>query len=478
MLKIINKKLNFKFRKHCHLLISVSLLIFSSAYAIDVSVPNNIKDNSSFSIIDAKTESNVYSLNADTPRLIASNMKVITSYVALKNFGNNFTWKTKLGYSGKIYKGILHGNLYIIGSGDPTFTSESLTVLLLSAKKHGIYNISGKVIYDGSIFNHQVNSSELYPEPFATYSADPAGLLIDKNISKLQLNLVDHNFELESNYIQNYQIINKLKADESINSACLDTNNYISITQNKPNTVILSGILPASCSGKYAEIFLLDNDAYNKALITNTLANIKIINSGVESGISPKNLHIVAINKSANITDIITVMNQQSDNLYAKTLLLSIGAYKTKNHNTYEDGKQVYLKTLSKNQLNFNELESTLENGAGLSRNEQLTTAHISKLLETIYSSPESSIIIHNLPTPSKDGTLRYEFPQFTNQLYAKTGSLSDTKAYSGYFFAKNGNIYIVSAVINNVNTKTSGKQQLQDFKTFFSQILTKLNNQ
>lgn len=474
MLKIINNRF-FQFNK-----LSLCLLFFafSSAYALNVSVPQNIKNNTSISITNAQTESSIYSLNADTPRLIASNMKVITSYVALKELGTNFTWQTKLAYDGKIHKGVLHGNLYIIGGGDPTFTSESLTTLLSNTKKYGIHIVSGKVIYDGSIFNNQVSSSELYPEPFATYSANPAGLLIDKNISKLQLNLIDHNFELESNSIQNYTIINKLTADESINSSCLDINSYITITQNKQNSVVLNGTLPASCSGKYAEIYLLDNNTYNKNIISSVLSNMKIKNNGVELGIAPKRYRIIAINKSANITDIITVMNQQSDNLYAKTLLLSIGAYKTKNQNTYENGKQVYLNTLAHHKMSFTELESTLENGAGLSRSEHMTTNHISELLSAIYKSPESQIIIQSLPTPSKDGTLRYEFPQFTNQLYAKTGSLSDTKAYSGYFFAKDGNVYIVSAVMNNVNNKTSDRERLQDFKKFFGQILTKLNNQ
>ena len=80
------------------------------------------------------------------------------------------------------------------------------------------------------------------------------------------------------------------------------------------------------------------------------------------------------------------------------------------------------------------------------------------QLLSTIYQSPNSNYFISTLPTPGESGTLQNKFPHFKQQLFAKTGSLSDVQAYSGYFKATSGQTYLISFIANDLNTGESAQ--------------------
>ncbi len=97
-------------------------------------------------------------------------------------------------------------------------------------------------------------------------------------------------------------------------------------------------------------------------------------------------------------------------------------------------------------------------------------------LLYAMYHDKESANFINSLPTPGESGTLQTEFGRYKTQLHAKTGSLSDTKAYSGYFYARNGHVYAISFLANGISRGDTGKAELQTFKQFFADSLESLN--
>ena len=53
----------------------------------------------------------------------ASNVKIITAGTALETLGRDFRWDTNLAYSGSLEDGVLKGDIYIIGGGDPTIAA-------------------------------------------------------------------------------------------------------------------------------------------------------------------------------------------------------------------------------------------------------------------------------------------------------------------------------------------------------------------
>src|SRR5438477_7663134 len=74
-------------------------------------------------VINAKTGAAVFNKNSQVGLAPASTQKIITAVTAFELLGKDYRYKTELGYDGEIKNGILNGNLYIVGSGDPTFGS-------------------------------------------------------------------------------------------------------------------------------------------------------------------------------------------------------------------------------------------------------------------------------------------------------------------------------------------------------------------
>src|SRR3972149_3031493 len=77
-------------------------------------------------LVDVKKDSVLFDYNANIGLVPASSQKTITTAAALCLLGEEYQYETKLEYDGTIdtTNGILKGNLYVKGSGDPSFGSK------------------------------------------------------------------------------------------------------------------------------------------------------------------------------------------------------------------------------------------------------------------------------------------------------------------------------------------------------------------
>ena len=83
--------------------------------------------------------------NADKSMNPASTMKLVTSYVALDVLGENFRWQTQWTSRAPIDGGVLQGNLFWRGSGDPVFDVNALADMQAQLQQKGIRHISGSL---------------------------------------------------------------------------------------------------------------------------------------------------------------------------------------------------------------------------------------------------------------------------------------------------------------------------------------------
>ena len=118
-------------------------------------------------VLDVKKDSLIAEYNSAISLTPASTMKIVTTSCALSLLGWNFQYQTFIDYDGKLdsAKGILHGNLYIKGSGDPTLDSETFRkksdtipltdqwAKIISSK--GIKKIDGGIVADATAFEDE-----------------------------------------------------------------------------------------------------------------------------------------------------------------------------------------------------------------------------------------------------------------------------------------------------------------------------------
>ena len=104
--------------------------LMSAKELVDIKINSMMNDpvlrnaNWGFVIYDPKTKKIVSSYNENASLIPASTTKLLTTDTAMKLLGEKFRWITQLEYSGNIDEnGTLNGNLYIVGSGDPSLGS-------------------------------------------------------------------------------------------------------------------------------------------------------------------------------------------------------------------------------------------------------------------------------------------------------------------------------------------------------------------
>ncbi|PKP19768.1 MAG: D-alanyl-D-alanine carboxypeptidase/D-alanyl-D-alanine-endopeptidase, partial [Bacteroidetes bacterium HGW-Bacteroidetes-21] len=117
----------------------------------------------SFFAIDISSGDTLGMYNPNTSLCPASVTKLFSTAAALEIFGPDYTFKTKIQYTGTISNGVLNGNLIIHGEGDPALGSDNfevyykdfLSVWSEKVKKAGIQKINGKIIADVSFYDQQ-----------------------------------------------------------------------------------------------------------------------------------------------------------------------------------------------------------------------------------------------------------------------------------------------------------------------------------
>src|SRR5215475_191922 len=101
----------------------------------------------------------LYSRNATKLMMPASTMKVVTLATAAEKLGWNYTYTTRVFTTGKIVDGILQGDLIVVGSGDPSLDDwDGMATQLFAEwatdlKAAGIQAIRGRIIGDDNLFD-------------------------------------------------------------------------------------------------------------------------------------------------------------------------------------------------------------------------------------------------------------------------------------------------------------------------------------
>jgi D-alanyl-D-alanine carboxypeptidase/D-alanyl-D-alanine-endopeptidase (penicillin-binding protein 4) len=444
-------------------------LLINASFGLNITVPSILKPNLSVSILDADTAKPIYNYNDTTPRLIASNVKLFTSIFGLSYLGPDFHWHTQLKYSGKIRDHILYGNVYLHGGGDPTLNTAAIYDIISKLKNLGINTIQGNIILDSSLFNNSPTYSMLQTNQYDADKILPSGLIINENRANFTVHLNGDNINISHN-LYNIKVVNRLSLSRSA-TAC-DIDDSISMKFHN-NVATLNGSISPACDNVSTSFLLLSNFNYNKMIVAQVLKDFEIrLNGEFENAQTPNNAKLIYEHSSQTLAHMLYDMNKTSNNLYAETIISSMGAYKTKNQETFNDGAKIYYKFLQNNDLLNPKFK--LENGAGLSRYEFFTASEVAHLLYIVNGSPIIGPLLEaSLPVTSGEGSLHNKFNNFSGRLMAKTGTLNDTRAYSGYFYNKSGNKYIVVFIANNLQNQ----EQKAAVVSFIEQVLGWLDN-
>lgn len=102
-------------------------------------------------VFDPTTGEILAAQQPDTPRIPASTTKTATMLAALQILGQDYRFETPLLVSGEVREGVLRGNLYLRGGGDPTLTTDDLREFVTALRGAGISRVAGSFLFDDTL---------------------------------------------------------------------------------------------------------------------------------------------------------------------------------------------------------------------------------------------------------------------------------------------------------------------------------------
>jgi len=166
---------------------------------------------------------------------------------------------------------------------------------------------------------------------------------------------------------------------------------------------------------------------------------------------SPASGETVAVRTSPPLFQLLQLLEKVSENLHAEMMLRSAGGLEAMNS---------FLASLGATPG-----DSRIDDGSGLSRNDQVTPKLVTRLLSHMYKSPHRDLWISMLPVGGEDGTLsrRLCCSEEAHSIHAKTGTLARSIALSGYAESRTHGWLAFSILVNNFSASASEVQAWVD---------------
>jgi len=329
----------------------------------------------------------VYENQGNTRVRPASVMKLLTGAAALELLGADHRLKTNLYSDGPIKDGVLEGNLYLQGRGDPTLTVQDLNGFTAELKKKGIHSITGSIYgddtwYDDVRFSQDLNWSD---EPYYTgapisaltlspnddYDAGTAIVEVYPAAKKGEaatIRMVPENSYLE--------IINKTQT-----VAKKGTSNIKAERQHGSNTVVVSGTIPLGLAKKRVWVSVWEPTDYAVNVFKRVLIGqgIEFVDTPeVSRGAVPKGATLLASKQSMPLEELFIPFMKLSNNGHGEVLVKEMGRV-IENEGSWDKGLALMSTILGKMDMDTNTMQ--LRDGSGMSHNTLVTANEVTKLL-------------------------------------------------------------------------------------------------
>jgi len=378
----------------------------------------------------------------------ASLSKLATTVAALDLLGPTFVWRTPVYIDGPVRDGVLQGNVYVRGSGDPRLVVERLWLLMRRLQGLGIQKIQGDIVLDKSAFDlPERNPASFDGEPLRPYNAAPDALLV--NFKSLVFQFVpDRAANVARIHVEpplagvQFPITVPLS-----NTDCSDYRSSLRADWTDPLRIRFAGSFPAVCGEKVWPVAYAAPQQFAARAIAGMWQQVggQLVGQ-VRDGVVPANLQAAFVLESPALSEVIRDINKFSNNVMAQQLFLTL-SQQARGIGSWEASREA-MQAWWRDRIGGE--VPVFDNGSGLSREERISALGLARLLQFAWVSPTMSELMSSLPVSGLDGTLKRSKAQAIAHL--KTGSLRDVAGIAGYVDAANGKRLILVVVLNHAN--------------------------
>jgi D-alanyl-D-alanine carboxypeptidase/D-alanyl-D-alanine-endopeptidase (penicillin-binding protein 4) len=459
---------------------------------------------------DADSGEVLYSLNADRYFVPASNAKLFTTALVLATLGPDYEFHTTIETrSGLDADGVLHGDLALIGRGDPNLSNrifpfvkkterdgppeKILAAMADAVVAHGVKKITGDVIGDDSYF-----TGGAYPSGWGiddmlwNYGVPVSALEINDGTLFIELTPGD-NVDSPATFTVApdagiYHILN------SVTTSPRGSAQKLTVARDPGSTeIVLSGSMPLGGQSRSLGVAIDRPAEFAAALLKKLLEARGVTISGQararhagypgaeyevspapethamaarmavgESAAEPK---VLAEHVSPPLSDSLRVMAKISQNLHAEMLLRVAAIEKT--DDSSEDAALQFEQDFRVS-VGLKENDVVMTDGSGLSRRDLVSPQAEVTLLRWAAEQPWAQVFRSALPVAGEDGTLmdRMVNTPAAGHVWAKSGSLTHVDSVAGYATTSRGEHLVFSFIGNNHDLKGKAATDVLDALT------------
>lgn len=400
----------------------------------------------------------------------ASNMKILTTAAALWYLGPSYRFRTEARRDPQMRDGVIDGNLYIKGYGDPTLTTEEVFGFVNEIALRGVTKVKGDLVIDDSFFDsvsegpgwEQEHSDQAYAAPigalsvdFGTFTVrvlpgaavgDPAQVLVWPPIDSIEV-------------IPTVSTIGEgARPRVWVGTSWRDA--------DRVRVTVRGTVSAGDTEGAAVRRRIHNPSTFAGELIASMLKLRGIELKGkIKSGRMPRaDVVHVATHFSRPLAEIISTLNKHSNNFIAEQILKTLGAETAEVPGTWDKGIGALKKFLV--EVGIPSGSFVLGNGSGLNDINRVTPAQITRVLGAMHSRFEvAPEFVASLAVAGNSGTIigRFENSPAISRLRAKTGSLNGVSALSGYVVTQNNKVLAFSVMMNDYYGRARTMWRIQD---------------
>ncbi|HEX6250074.1 MAG TPA: D-alanyl-D-alanine carboxypeptidase/D-alanyl-D-alanine-endopeptidase [Gemmatimonadaceae bacterium] len=360
-------------------------------------------------VVDAETGETLYSRNAETALMPASNMKIVTGAVALARLGPDYRYRTTYELRGQVSDSVLNGDMLVFGRGDPSVSQRMLGNPLTalggvadSLRARGIARVNGRLVHAGDAF------------PGSIYG-----------------------FGWSHGYLgESYAA----GVDELL------FNEGLSFDPAHPHG---GDTTSASTAGDPARAYL---DALRFALSTR---GVVISDSTIRDSAAVPVPGAPAFDVlSPPLSEILAALEKPSQNQMAEALFRTLALDST---GSGDPSTAAGIVTQQLIKWGADTMQFIIRDGSGLSRHNLVSPATVVAVLRAMRAHPHFAHFHAALPAVGREGTVRRWLPgtRASEVVRGKTGTLDMVRAFSGYATSADGRPIVFSFIANHYRTPT-----------------------
>jgi D-alanyl-D-alanine carboxypeptidase/D-alanyl-D-alanine-endopeptidase (penicillin-binding protein 4) len=400
----------------------------------------------------------LFAQNAGAMMQPASTMKMYTAAVAFDRLGAAHTFKTSVTHDGAVNGGVLQGNLYLRGVGDPSlspryFSDERpMDRLARQIAARGIRRVTGDVVADASAFEDR-----LVPEGWqqrylgAAYAARVSALSLNENLVWVVVQPAGKQAMVTTEPASTtVPVVNNVRVVGG-------SGGRITAFRRTDGSIQVRGTIGRNSAPRKYSLVVDNPPMFTGGALKAALQTAGVtVDGGVRVGASPASAEPLATIASPPLWQIVNAMNRESINIFAELLFRSAG--RRAHEDQVQEGSAatalVALREFMTGKVGGSAEEVYAADGSGLSVLDKVTARSMVQLLDYAHHAPWGPSFHASLPVAGVSETLRTRMrgaPAQAN-LHAKTGTTNSVASLGGYVTARNGEVLGFAFIYNGAD--------------------------